>query len=134
MAARLLVAAGVAAALAAGGWELSRVRAGRAEVEALASTPAAQSPDDVRRGLASPDFGERLAARRRIQDLPADERLALLGELAAERDPAVRLLVVGALGADRDRPQARAVLERLGRDADADVRAAAAEALAGAGP
>ncbi len=84
--------------------------------------------------LASPDFKERVQARRQIEGLPPDQRAPVLEALAGDERAEVRLLAVSALGGMDDRSRFVDLLKRLATgDPDPDVRAAAAQ-LAGGAP
>ena len=83
--------------------------------------------EEIKRMLKSGDFKDRLEAAGQIDKLGAEEKLAVLLELAADADTAARILAARKLH-DVDEPRAREALGRLAKDdADPEVREAAAQ-------
>ena len=105
------------------------------ELQAVTAVPdsGVLSVDRIAVLLASPDFKERLQARRQIDRLPEDQRVTLLEMLSKDSRPEVRLMAASGMEPVRAVPRVREILARLARDPDPDVRATAVR-LAGGGP
>jgi cyclophilin family peptidyl-prolyl cis-trans isomerase/HEAT repeat protein len=95
----------------------ARPPAGMRPVLAIATSPDLRTREYVARALARSAAGDSLA----------DSAVALLGRLAADPHPHVRIAALRSLGGYG--PRAREALLRAARDADANVRIAAAAGL-----
>lgn len=105
------------------------------ELQAVTAAPdsGVLSVDRIAVLLASPDFKERLQARRQIDRLPEDQRVTLLEMLSKDSRAEVRLMAVSGMEPVRAVPRVREILAQLARDPDPDVRASAVR-LAGGVP
>jgi HEAT repeat protein len=121
----------MAAVAVAAGWAV-HVRA-TAEVEAITAVPKTLEVAPIAALLASGDFKDQAQARRRLDELPPNEREAVLASLARSPRAEVRLMAVSALSRIEDRKPFGSLMARLAADdPDPDVRAAAQQLLQGA--
>lgn len=125
---RVVVAAVALSLAGAGTWAVLQWH--RAEEDVQAVTAAPDSPGlsaaRIAEMLASPDFKERIQARRQIDRLPERERVEVLAALSTDERAEVRMLAVSGMEALRSLPRVRDLLSRLAAgDPDPDVRASA---------
>jgi len=59
--------------------------------------PRLNGPDEIRAALHGDDFRLKSTAREQLGTLPAEQQVALLGDLLAAKDPQTRLLAVAEL-------------------------------------
>ncbi len=115
----------------AGGVFLILYYRGKAEADALTKPiERVELPiDAIKEKLRSPNFREKLEARRQIDKLTVADRVAVCKVLLADPDAPTRTLAVTVLAAT-DSPEARALLAEAAKsDADESIRGLAAEAL-----
>lgn len=86
--------------------------------------------EEIRAGLRSKSFREKLAAKKQIGKLPPADRLRVLQALSQDPDAPTRTIAVQELGKMKDDAGARATLEQIAKnDASPDLRQLAAEKL-----